>query len=351
MEQNNSMHAQAKKNTEDALSYLVVQAHAKSLELNQLGETLMKHAQMELYIAQMENVEFEALSSTAQKLHENPDLRIENRFVGQVYYLDKSSKTNINDNNVNEGNIYVVSPDKEEETKPSSSIATNSNNDKVITFVESKEDEISTPADDSNSEETKTEDEDVVEPETFVKVKPVAKSFDRLKPAYTGDIAKKIYKTSVMKPARELIKAMIDEQTQITLKNLVDVAAKDKKHAVSLYHSGTKSTLENYSVIASMYDAVIRGMDVADMEIYSLKDEASKIAELDSLACTIISNAEEFRQENVEALDNSKNLTAGNVKQYYTALGKFESTAENKISGQDVIKNEFANDVANIMSR
>ena len=351
MEQNNSMHAQAKKNTEDALSYLVVQAHAKSLELNQLGDTLMKHAQMELYIAQMENVEFEALSSTAQKLHENPDLRIENRFVGQVYYLDKSNKTNINNNDVNEGNIYVVTADEQEDekTKPSNDISTNNGNDKVITFVESKEDEISTPADDSNSEETETEETDEIE--TFVKVKPVAKSFDRLKPAYTGDIAKKIYKTSVMKPARELIKAMIDKQTQVALKNLINVAADDEKHAASLYRSGTRSTLENYSVIASMYDAVIKGMDVADMEIYALKDEAGKIAELDSLACTIISNAEEFRQENVEALDNSRNLTAGNVKQYYTALGKFESTAENKISGQDVIKNEFANDVANIMSR
>ena len=349
MDRNNTMHAQAKKNTEDALSYLIVQAHAKSIELNQLGGTLMKHAQMELYVAQMENVEFEALSSTAQKLHSNPDLRIENRFVSQVYYIEKGNKTDIDGTSVKEGDIYVVAPEEEttaETDESSTSTAKSGENGKVITFVENYDDEAI--EDDSMNDAIETES--TTETETFEKAKPIAKSFDRLKPAYSGDIAKKIYKPSVMKPARELIKAIIDEQTQIALKNLINVATNNEKGTSSMHNSNSKGSLENYSVISSMYDAVIRGMDVAEMEISPLKDEAQKIAQLDTLAYTIISNAEEFRQENVEAFD-SKNLTAGNVKQYYTALGKFESTKENKISGQEVIKNEFANDVANIMSR
>lgn len=321
MEQNNSvssMHAQAKQNTEEALAYLFVQAHTKAEELNKLGETVMKHAQMELYVAQMENIAIEEMSSTAQRLHENPNTKIENRFKGQVFYLENGTRTQINEV-INEENVFVVTPEQ----------------------TEDEQNDESTNIDDIETE-SKSDDVEHVKKE----VQMVIKSFDKLKPAYTNDVAHKIYKASVMKTARALILELIKEQTQIAMNNLVilneDTAKADET-------ANKRAVFARNSMISSMYDTVIAGAEACTFDCFALSDEAQKVQELDSLAYTIVSNAEEFREMNESVV--GQKLTASKVKEYYKALGNFESTDEQKISGQEVIKNELANDVATIMSR
>lgn len=329
MEQNEqfSMHKLAKKNTEEALSYLIVQLHSKSLELNELGNTLLKHARMELYVAQNEGVPTDELSATAQELLKNPNLSVDIHFAERVYSIMEPNPQNCD--GVQAGIFVEVTEQPTTDTTA-----------EIIT-----DDFCDVESDDHNGG---NEYVDIIK--VNPKLNPVVKGFDKLYPAYSGDIANKIYKTSVLKPARELVKSLIDDETQFALNRLTQHVRAEAICEVADEHSELTKIFEHYSKISAIYDAVIKGALIADFEFDDLKDEANKVAELDSLAYTIVSNAQQFKDDNAKIL-SGKNLTAGNIKQYYSALGKSESTKQEKISGQEVIRNEIASDVASIMAK
>lgn len=326
MEQQNqmTMHAQAKRNTEEALSYLIMQVHSKSLELNQLGDTLLKHARMELYVAQMEQIKFEDLSSTAQKLYENPNLTIENWFSNQSFYIGNDSNMQV-EHNINEYDVFVM---QEESSAGSKKHNISSQNSIIDDLKESSE---------------------VIERKT-TQVLPIIKSFDKYKPAYSGDVAQKIYKANTLKPARELVKSMIENETYLAFNRLNTFNKAETICKKSVNNEAFLNTFQHYSKITSLYNALLNGANLSEMNIADLHAEAEKVSALDSLAYTIVSNAEQFREENAEILE-SPNLTAGNVKQYYVALGRLVSTANSKVTGQEVIKNELSADVASIMAK
>ncbi len=327
------MHPQAKHFTEQSLSFLTEQVTTKKRELNELGEIVIRNAKMELYIAQTEGVPVEDMSDVAQALYNNPDLRIESAFTGKVVYIENGKKTEFLDTSKGEETLVVRV------------------NESTTNAGESKEvsEEFFDGTQDGNTAEQDESTGDSVEVYPLAVVEPIVKHFDKLKPAYTGDIATKIYKTSVLKPARELVKALIDEQVQIALNNLT-TNAHAKPPVRTVTYKNSLGTFKNYSQISSVYEAVIRGSKFAQFKFDDLEDVAHKVATLDSLAYTIISNAEQFKEDNAQIL-SSKNLTAENIRQYYTALGKFESTKGSKTSGQAVIKAEISDDVANIMAK
>jgi len=345
MEQNKkfSMHTQAKETTEKALAYLCAQAYNKSDELNHLGETVIQNAKMELYIAELEGVPFDDMSSTAQKLALNPNLTIQNHFVGKIDYIDNDGKTPLLDTTKGGTEIFVVDINQKATEQPASQ--PDEETEPVIESAPFEDDGTETPFED----ESTGGDTGVIEEINPVRT-PVVKSFDKYKLAYTGAVAQKIYKATVLKPARELVKALIDEETHSALNRLVNFARAEATCEITPAHEEQKQIFEHYSTIVAIYDAVIKGTELEDLNVTDISQAVSKVAELDSLAYTIVSNAEEFREDNAEIL-NSKNLTAGTVKQYYTALGKQNSTEAQKTTGQAVIKDELSADVASIMAR
>lgn len=315
MEQNNiiSMHAQAKQNTEDSLAYLIYQQHAKTEELNKLAETVLKDAKMELYIAQLEGVKYDSLSSIAQRLHDSPNLQIKNRFRGKAFLLEDGLDT------------------------PLQNDATM---DQEATFDEMTEENV--------TYETATSTQEPEAKATPAQPKPeaIVKSFCKLQPAHSVELRSKTYRVAVLKPAREVVKATIDQFVQQQLSQFVAEFSDE--------NSGQKPTfkgdLQTYTLISSMYDAVLNGKSWESFGVPALSYEAEAVRDLDTLAYTIVANAEQFREDN-PALTDGQKLTASNIKQYYRELGKSESTEDAKRTGAEVIMSELADDVAEIMTR
>lgn len=315
MEQNNimSMHAQAKQNTEESLAYLIYQQHAKTEELNKLAETVLKDARMELYVAQMEGVKYDSLSTIAQRLHDSPNLQIKNKFRGKAFLLEDGLDTPLQ-NEVAFGDEATFE-DLTEETAPCT--------------------------DAPHATETVVETQATVQ-----KPQAIIKRFCKLQPANVVELQSKTYRAAVLKPAREVVKATIDQFVQQQLDAFVTQYGEDDSGQKPTF----KGDLQTYTLISSMYDAVINGKDWESFGIAALSYEAEAVRDLDSLAYSIIANAEQFREDNPEIARGQK-LTASNIKQYYKELGKSESTESAKVTGAEVIAAELATDVAEIMTR
>ncbi len=321
--ENNSMHPKAKQNTEEALSYLIVQAHNKARELDELGENVIKHAQMELYVANVENVEDEALSLTAQKLKGNPDLKLKNSFKGILSYQANGREIPSYEN---ENRVVFIDHDDEamETTQEVQEVEDCTNNATITPVVATKSSPISIKS-------------------KLQKPVLIIDSF-KVYPADTSKLKSKKFRASTLKCARELIKIIVENATSTALSELILQANTVANCA------DTRATLDHYAVISAMYDAVVQGTNIDSMAVEPLSDVSEKVAQLDNLAYNIVLNAEEFRADNEKTLDSPK-LTAKNIKQYYSALGEHESTEDEKVTGQQVIQNELSPIVSQIMAR
>jgi len=318
--ENYSMHPKAKQNTEEALSYLIVQAHNKARELDELGENVIKHAQMELYVANVENVEDGALSLTAQKLKGNPDLKLKNSFKGILSY-----QANGHEIPSYEDENRVVFIDHDDETMETTQEVEDCTNNATITpVVATKSSPISIKS-------------------KLQKPVLIIDSF-KVYPADTSKLKSKKFRASTLKCARELIKIIVESATSAALSELI------LKSNTVANCADARATLDHYAVISAMYDAVVQGTNIDSMAVKPLSDVSEKVAQLDNLAYNIVLNAEEFRADNEKTLDSPK-LTAKNIKQYYSALGERESTKDEKVTGQQVIQNELSPIVSQIMAR
>lgn len=314
------MHAQAKQNTEDSLAYLVYQQHAKTEELNKLGETVLKDAKMELYVAQMEGVRYDDLSTIAQRVHDYPNLTIKSKFRGQGFLLE-------------DGNGGVLPDDSKLE--PASWENINIKESHAV-------------VDEPATENSATLDAEIVQP---IQTAPVVKNFCKMQPAYP--VGSKKYKTAVLKPAREIVKAAMDQFVRQKIDAFVRENSETLAADASIDLAGIptyKTDIETYSLISAMYECVMQGKKYDYFDVNTLSSEAEIVRDLDCLAYTIISNAERFRADNPELTDGD-NLTAANIKQYYRELGKSESPTGNILTGQQIIVREICDDVAEIMSR
>lgn len=72
---------EAKENTENLLKKMVVFEDNMTDELNTLAKQALFSAKMEVFMAELEKIDYKELSNLAQRVHENPDLILEKQFT------------------------------------------------------------------------------------------------------------------------------------------------------------------------------------------------------------------------------------------------------------------------------